>query len=270
MGSGGGIVRSQGPMPSSQMAFQTPGSWNPQAPGQGGSQVFRLNEEVNNFNLFDMGGEDLSHQAACAGIPQGDLLGPLGGEIHRVKGFGGDLLGPLGGEGHRGKGQGGDDQRERHGDEMRSQPQGPLRQDLGRAGSVSHEQRHRSVDLLGDVFRGPHGDVQNGAHATPHRGVGANKPIDAVLKTLNVGAVAKNKTVIFVDFRQIARGKIEAVLRVKIVTEAKVEVDQQVQGQDRIPGHRKNENPVGLLGHSKRERRRSSRRIVMAQLWSRI
>ena len=41
MGSGGGIVRSQGPMPSSQIAFQTPSSWNPQTPGQGGSQAFR-------------------------------------------------------------------------------------------------------------------------------------------------------------------------------------------------------------------------------------
>ena len=58
MGSGGGIVRSQGPMPSSQMAFQTPSSWDPQTPGQGGSQAFRLNEEVHNFNLFDMN-EDL-------------------------------------------------------------------------------------------------------------------------------------------------------------------------------------------------------------------
>ena len=161
IGSGGGIVRSQGPMPSSQMAFQTPSSWNPQTPGQGGSQAFRLNEEVHNFNLFDMD-EDLSRQAACAGIPQGDLLGPLGGEVHREKGFGGnllgplgdevhrergfggDLLGPLGGEGHRRKGQGGDDQRGRHGDEMHSQPQGPLRQDLGRAGSADQVQRHRS------------------------------------------------------------------------------------------------------------------------------
>ena len=84
------------------MEFQTPSSWEPQTPGQGGSQVFRMNEEVNNFNLFDMD-EDLSHQAACAGIPQGaqgDLLGPLGGEVHRGKGFGGNLLGPLGGEIH--------------------------------------------------------------------------------------------------------------------------------------------------------------------------
>ena len=84
----------------------------------------------------------------------------------------GDLLGPLGGEGRRGKGQGGDDQRGRHSDGMRFQAQGPLRQDLGRAGSDGQEQRHRSVDLLGDVFRGPHGDVQNGAHATPHFGWG--------------------------------------------------------------------------------------------------
>ena len=45
--------------------------------------------------------EDLSHQAARAGIPQSDLLGPLGGEVHQEKGFGGDFLGPLGGEGHR-------------------------------------------------------------------------------------------------------------------------------------------------------------------------
>ena len=54
---------------------------------------------------------------------------------------------------------------------------------------------------------------------------GANKPIEAVLKTFNVGAVTKNKTVIFVDFRQIAKGKFEAVLQVKIVTQAKVEAD---------------------------------------------
>ena len=55
--------------------------------------MLRLNEEVSNFNLFDMG-EDLSHQAACAGIRQGDLLGALGGEVHRERGCGGDLLGP--------------------------------------------------------------------------------------------------------------------------------------------------------------------------------
>ena len=54
---------------------------------------------------------------------------------------------------------------------------------------------------------------------------GANKPIEAVLKTFIVGAVTKNKTVIFVEFRQIAKGKIEAVLKVKIVTQAKVEDD---------------------------------------------
>ena len=54
---------------------------------------------------------------------------------------------------------------------------------------------------------------------------GANKPIEVVLKTFNVGAVTKNKTVIFVDFRQIAKGKIEAVLQMKIVTQAKVEAD---------------------------------------------
>ena len=54
---------------------------------------------------------------------------------------------------------------------------------------------------------------------------GANKPIEAVPKTFNVGAVTKNKIVIFVDFRQIAKGKIEAVLQMKIVTQAKVEAD---------------------------------------------
>ena len=58
-----------------------------------------------------------------------------------------------------------------------------------------------------------------------HIGDGSNKPIEAVLKTFIVGAVTKNKTVIFVDFRQIAKGKIEAVLQMKIVTQAKVEAD---------------------------------------------
>ena len=92
---------------------------------------------------------------------------------------------------------------------MRSQPQGPLRQDLGRAGSADQEQRHRFVDLLGDVFRGPHGDVQQGVRATPHRGRGQQTNRSGP-ETFNVGAVAKNKTVIFVGFRQVARGKFEA------------------------------------------------------------
>jgi len=46
---------------------------------------------------------DPAHQSSCAGIPQVDLLGPLGGEEHR------------------GKGQGGNDQGGRHGDVLRSQ-----------------------------------------------------------------------------------------------------------------------------------------------------
>ena len=75
-----------------------------------------------------------------------------------------------------------------------------------------------------------------------HIGVGANKPIEAVLKTFNVGAVAKNRTVrtvIFVGFRQIARGKIEAVLQVKIVTYRHPSQGRSRlagEGQDRIPG----------------------------------
>ena len=88
---------------------------------------------------------------------------------------------------------------------------------------------------------------------------GANKPTEAVLKTFNVGAVTKNKTVNFVDFRQIARGKIEAVLQVKIVTQAKVEVHSE--GLPRIPGHSKNENPVDLLGYSKNENPAETKKI---------
>ena len=38
MGSGGGMVRSQGQMPT-QVAFETPSSWNPQTPGPQGTQV---------------------------------------------------------------------------------------------------------------------------------------------------------------------------------------------------------------------------------------
>ena len=124
MGSGGGMVRSQGQMPT-QVAFETPSSWNPQTPGPQGTQVFRMHEETTDFNLFDFD-EDLAHQTSRAGIPQVDLLGPLGGE------------------GHRGKGQGGNDQRE--------QDQG------GREGNPAG-QRQRSLDLLGDVLRGSHGDV---------------------------------------------------------------------------------------------------------------
>ena len=137
MGSGWGMVRSQGQMPT-QVAFETPSSWNPQTPGPQGTQVLRMHEETTDFNLFDFD-EDLAHQTACAGIPQVDLLGPLGGE------------------GHRGKGQGGNDQRERQGDALRSQ--GPLRQDQsGREGNPAG-QRQRPLDLLGDVLRGSHGDV---------------------------------------------------------------------------------------------------------------
>ena len=63
----------------------------------------------------------------------------------------------LGGEGHRGKGQGGNDQRERQGDALRSQ--GPLRQDQGGREGNPAGQRQRSLDLLGGVLRGSHGDV---------------------------------------------------------------------------------------------------------------
>ena len=87
MGSGGGMVRSQGRMPT-QVAFETPSSWNPQTPGPQGTQVFRMHEETTDFNLFGFD-EDLAHQTSCAGIPQVDLLGPLGGEGHRGKGQGG-------------------------------------------------------------------------------------------------------------------------------------------------------------------------------------
>ena len=63
----------------------------------------------------------------------------------------------LGGEGHRGKGQGGNDQRERQGDALRSQ--GPLWQDQGGREGNPAGQRQRSLDLLGGVLRGSHGDV---------------------------------------------------------------------------------------------------------------
>ena len=96
-----------------------------------------MNEEATNFNLFDLDG-DLAHQSSCAGIPQVDLLDPLASK------------------GHRGKGQGGNDQRERHGDVLRSQ--GPLRQGHGERGGNAAGQRQRSLDLLGDVLRGSHGD----------------------------------------------------------------------------------------------------------------
>ena len=136
MGSGGGLLRSQGRMPA--VAFETPSSWEPHTPGPQGTQVFRMEEEASNFNLFDFD-EDLAQQSSCAGIPQVDLLGPLGGE------------------GHRGKGQGGNDHGERQGDRLRSQ--GPLRQDRGGREREPPEQRQCSLDLLGDVLRGAHGDV---------------------------------------------------------------------------------------------------------------
>ena len=107
MGSGGGLLRSQGQMPT-QVAFETPSSWDPQTPRPKGTQVFRMDEETSNFNLFEFE-EDLAHQSSCAGIPQVDLLGPLGGE------------------GHRGKGQGGNDQGGREG--QRAQ-QGQQRDEL--------------------------------------------------------------------------------------------------------------------------------------------
>ena len=87
MGSGGGLLRSQGRMPA--VAFETPSSWEPHTPGPQGTQVFRMEEEASNFNLFDFD-EDLAQQSSCAGIPQVDLLGPLGGEGHRGKGQGGN------------------------------------------------------------------------------------------------------------------------------------------------------------------------------------
>ena len=127
-------------------AFETPSSWDPQTPGTQGTQVFRMNEEATNFNLFDLDG-DLAHQSSCARIPQVDLLGLLGGE------------------GHRGKGQGGNDQRERRGDVLCSQ--GPLGQDQGERGGNAAGQRQRSLHLLGDVLRGSHGD-----DATLQRGQG--------------------------------------------------------------------------------------------------
>ena len=46
---------------------------------------------------------DLANQSSCAGFLQVDLLGLLGGEVHRGKGQGG-LFDPLGGKGHRGTG----------------------------------------------------------------------------------------------------------------------------------------------------------------------
>ena len=97
-----------------------------------------MEEEASNFNLFDFD-EDLAQQSSCAGIPQVDLLGPLGGE------------------GHRGKGQGGNDHGERQGDGLPSQ--GPLRQDRDGREREPPGQRQRSLDLLGDVPRGSHGDV---------------------------------------------------------------------------------------------------------------
>ena len=145
MSSAGGMVRSQGRMPT-QMAFETPSSWNPQTPRLQGAQMLRMDEEELNFNLFDADG-DLAQQSSCAGIPQVDLLGPLGGE------------------GHRGKGQGGNDQKARHGDVLRSQ--GPLRQDHGEREGNAAGHRERSLDLLGDVLRGSHGD-----DATLQRGRG--------------------------------------------------------------------------------------------------
>ena len=58
--SGGGIVRSQGPMPSSQMAFQTPSSWNPQTPGQRGRQL-RLYCLMRTHLLFCGCGKGIMH-----------------------------------------------------------------------------------------------------------------------------------------------------------------------------------------------------------------
>ena len=83
-----GLLRSQGRMPT--VAFETPSSWEPHTPGPQGTQVFRMDEEASNFNLFDFD-EDLAQQSSCAGIPHVDLLGPLGGEGHRGKGQGGNM-----------------------------------------------------------------------------------------------------------------------------------------------------------------------------------
>eukprot|EP00435_Cladocopium_sp_Y103_P058759 s975_g20.t1 len=144
-GRGDGVVRSQGRMP---MAFETPQSWDStRTPGQGHGQpeVFRVNGETAIYNLLANSSE-YDHQSACAGIPQVDLLGPLGSD-----------------DGRRGKGQGGFDQ---PGDGLRSQ--GVLRLDQAQRGGNGAEQRHPSLDLLGDVHRGSHGDVPirgRGQHA---------------------------------------------------------------------------------------------------------
>ena len=141
-----------------------------------------------------------------------------------------------------------------------SRPQGPLRQDLGRAGSADQGQRHRSVDLLGDVFRGPHGDVQSGVRATPHRGQGgqANRSCpenfqrggshqkqDHDLRGLSADRQRQDQSRPAGEDRHPSQGRSRLA----------------GAGRSRIPGHSKNETPVDLLGYSKNENQAETKRI---------
>jgi hypothetical protein len=80
---------------------------------------------------------------------------------------------------------------------------------------------------------------------------GANESIKGVLKTFNVGAIAKIMTEILVDFRQIINESIEADQEVKIVFNDKVKI-------------------ICWVKKSMQSQKRSSQRIKKAQRWSRI
>ena len=145
-----------------------------------------MEEEASNFNLFEFD-EDLAHQSSCARIPEVDLLGPLGGD------------------GHRGKGQGGNDQGERQGDGLPSQ--GPLWQDREGREREPPGQRQRSLDLLGDVLRGSHGEMSQLCNVE-----GAK-----VQSIRNVEEVVKETIGAHVDFLETVTGTIKVGLEVKIV-----------------------------------------------------
>ena len=98
----------------------------------------------------------------------------------------------------------GNDQGERQGDGLRSQ--GPLRQDRGGREREPPGQRQRSLDLLGDVLRGSHGDV-----SALQRGRGQSPNIR------NVEEVVMETIEAHVDFPETVTETIKVDLEVTIV-----------------------------------------------------
>ena len=150
-----------------------------------------MQEETSTFNLFDFQ-ENLAHQSSCAGIPQVDLLDPLGGE------------------GHRGKGHGGNDHGGRQGDVLRSQ--GPLRQHQEEKGNLLYEGNVPWIFwvmffevhmVMSQLYNVEEANIQN---------------------IRNVEEVVKETIEAHVDFREINKAKIEADLEVKIIIKIKVKI----------------------------------------------